>query len=110
MPLGGQHLVARVIRGRILLPAADPGLQILDRVDDTPADLRVARPSAVGAMFFERSARQAKKTSRFGRSQIARGKSGIWIGHGSRLRLGPPAAGCAGLSETRKAEKRGREG
>ena len=97
------HIVARVVRGRVLLSPADPGLQILDRVDDAPADLRVAWPRAIGPVFFERPPRKAEKMGRFRRSQIAWGKSGIGIGHGSRLRLGHPASGSAGLSETRKA-------
>jgi membrane-bound lytic murein transglycosylase B len=49
-----------------------------------------------------RGVRRVLETGRFGRSQIAWGKSGIWIGHGSRLRRAE-SAGAARVESAKGA-------
>jgi hypothetical protein len=55
VPLGGEDRAYAWIGGRFLGAEIDPGLQIIERIDDAPTDLPVLRPGAVGAVLFEGS-------------------------------------------------------
>lgn len=80
MTLGGQDRVAGIVGCRTLLAPAHPGLQILDRIDDAPADLGIFRAGAVGAMLLKCAAGKTEKSSGFGGSEIARRKACVGIG------------------------------
>jgi hypothetical protein len=57
-----------------------PGLQVLDGVDDTTAELAVARTGAVRSMFLQGASGQAQQAGRLRRAQIALGGR-KFVGH-----------------------------
>ena len=65
-----------------LAPRIDPGLQVLDAIDDAAAELRIARPGAVDAVLLERADGEADEAGGLGRAQIARRQAGEIGGHG----------------------------
>ena len=66
VPLGRQHRAdAGVGRGR-LGAARHPGLQVVDLVDDTAAEFRVARAGAIGAVLLQGAAGQAEEARSLG--------------------------------------------
>ena len=73
MALRWQYLPARVGCGGHGAPS-DPGLQVLDRIDHTPAKLVVGWTGAVGPVLFQRASGQAEELRGFLGAQIARGK------------------------------------
>src|ERR1700678_2156150 len=81
MALGGQHVPNTGIRRRGLGPTVGPGFQILQRVDDTPTEFAVGGTRAVGPMLFQGAAGQAEESRGFGRAQVTRRQTGVWIGH-----------------------------
>src|SRR5260370_42275566 len=81
MPLGGQHGPGAGIRRRSLGAAVGPRLQILERVDDTSAELSIGGTGTVGPVFFQRAAGETEESRGFGRAQVARRQTGVWIGH-----------------------------
>jgi hypothetical protein len=58
-PRGWRHGAVVRIRGRGASAAVDPRAQILERVDDTPADLAIGGTGPVGAVLLERPRREA---------------------------------------------------
>ena len=81
MALGGQHGPGAGIGGRCLGAAIGPGLQIVQRVDDTSAELSIGGTGAVGPVLFQRAAGEAEESRGFGRAQVARRQAGVRIGH-----------------------------
>ena len=79
--LGGKHLRRRRIGGRRLGAEFDPGLQVFEPIDDAAAELGIARAGAVGAVLFERAAREAEEARGFWRAQVARRELGDCGGH-----------------------------
>ena len=83
MPLGGQHGPAR-IGGRGLGAAVGPGLQIVDRVDDTAAELSIGRTGAVGPVLLQRAGGQAEEIRRLpgcaGSAAANRRDRVAWVG------------------------------
>src|SRR6516165_7342221 len=82
-----------------------PGLEILERVDDAPADLSVLRASAVGAVLLERAAGKSKEAGGFRCAQKARRQAGQWIGHDRTSVVLAAAAGGGGESEATMAKQ-----
>src|SRR5712691_4702547 len=81
------------IGGRGLGAEIGPGLEILERVDDTAADLSVFRAGTIGAVLFEGAAGQAKEAGRLRSTQKAWRQAGQWIGHDRSSVVLRPAAG-----------------
>ena len=76
MALGGQHCADAGIGGRCLGAEFDPGLQVVEPVDDAAAELRIARAGAVDAVLLERAAGEADEARGLGRAQVARRQAG----------------------------------
>jgi hypothetical protein len=76
-----QHGPGPGIGGRRLGPAVGPGLEIVDRVHDSAADLPVGWARTVGSVFLKGTSGEAEKTCGFRRSQKARRQAGGRIGH-----------------------------
>ena len=70
MALGGKDTAAR-IRRRGDEAAVGPGFQVLERVDDAPAELSIGGTGAVGPVFFKRAIRETKEAGRFGCAEKA---------------------------------------
>src|SRR5579883_111635 len=81
-----------------------PGLQIVERVDDAPADLAVLRPGAVGAVLLKRAAGEAEETRGFGRAQKARRQAGERVGHDRASVIFASAAAFGGALRITMAE------
>jgi hypothetical protein len=108
-PLGGIDSAKTGIGRGLFGAEIGPGLQILKRIDDAPADLAVFRPSAVGAMLFQRAAGETEESRGLGCPQVARRQAGQRIGH-DRVSVFLALAGkIAGGPKARMAE-RDREG
>ena len=70
------------VGGRRLGAELDPGLEVLDAIDDATAELRIARAGAVDAVLLQRANGQADEAGGLGRAQIARRQAGEIGGHG----------------------------
>src|SRR6185437_5977788 len=68
----GQHDDLAGVGCRRLGGGVDPGLEVLDAVNDAAAELRITRTRAVDAMFLERADGEADEARSFWRAQVAR--------------------------------------
>ena len=105
MLLGGQHGAGAGIGGRGLGAAVSPGFQILQRVDDTSAELSISGTGTVGAVLFQRSAGKAEESRGFGRAQVSLRQTGVWIGHLRGSVISWSAGEVRGASEVTMAEQ-----
>src|SRR5690606_3375655 len=85
VPLGRQYAAARIGGGGDG-PAVGPGLEVVDRIDDAPAELAIGGTGSVGTVLFEGAGRKAQEFGRFLCAQIARREYGEIGSHGSGLR------------------------
>lgn len=86
--LCGQHAATARIRLRGHGAALDPGFEILDRIDDPPAELVIGRTGALSAVLFEGPRGQAEKLRSLHGAQIAR-RQGSVIGSHRKPPWGP---------------------
>src|SRR5262245_9373383 len=86
------------------LPEIGPHFQVIERIDNTPADFSILRAGAVGAVFLECAARQAEIARSLGCAKKAWRQPGQRIGHGrSSVMLWRPTE-IAGESEATMSE------
>jgi hypothetical protein len=97
------------VGGRGFGAAVGLRLQILQRVDDTSAELSIGGTGTVGPVFLQRAASEAEESRSFGRAQVSRRQSGVRIGHLRGSVISWSAGEIGGASTVTMAE-RTREG
>ncbi len=95
------------IGGRLLGAGGHPFLQVFQRIDDAAAEFAVAGAGAVGAVFLQRPAGQAKETRGFGGTQVAWRHTGQGIGHHlTSMIFNVAAGGCRAVEGIMAAQDR----
>jgi len=110
VPLGRQDRSSAGIGRGLLGAAVRPGLQIVDRIDNAATELAIGGAGAVGAVFLERPAGQAKEARGFGSSQIAWRQVGGRRGHDRASVVLGTTAGYRRFDGSTVAEKARRGG
>src|SRR6185437_929566 len=96
---GGAGLDVSRIGRRAARGLVGPGFEVVDRVDDAPAELAEGRAAAVAAVFLQRPWRDAEDARRFMCADVTRGELRCPVGHDvppSCLEAPRPSRGMSG--------------